>query len=287
MPSITRIHILILLTEAVEFFQETKMDDFTDPFLSSQTWPDANTSARPSWVGTTVSQTASLLAGSLEAYGDAKNPPICAIPSSHIIGNACTEELDLHSHDSTSSIFIHGDVKYGIDKAMFPGEKLSLHKLHRQNSQPSLQDNMTQEGSFSLLGVIESNSTAGTFGSDLNPSCSVAFPHSSLTMSSSIESNSGELSAFARSLRDAHSISSLPAMWPSPYTGVSSLMGQGRLQAVGFQELESDNVILRKTCVENGKFEQLEDLPAASLHVKVTYAYFGIILVSSYGLLLF
>ncbi|XP_008784365.2 uncharacterized protein LOC103703328 isoform X1 [Phoenix dactylifera] len=253
-------------TEAVEFFQETEMDDFTDPFLSSQTWPDTNTSARSSWAGTAVSQTTSLLAGLSEAYGDAKNPHICAIPSSHIIGNACTEELNLHSHDSTSSIFIHENIKYDIDKNMFPGEKLSLHNLHRQNSQPSLQDNVTQESSFSLLGVIESNSTAGTFGSDVNPSCSVAFPHSSLTMSASIESNGGELSAFTQSLGDAHSISSFPAMWPSSYPGVSSLMGQGRLQTFGFQGLESDNVILRKTCVENGKFAQLEDLPAASLH---------------------
>ncbi|XP_073110102.1 uncharacterized protein [Elaeis guineensis] len=243
------------------------MDDFIDPFLSFPTWPDANTPARSSWIGTAVSQTTSLLAGSMEAYGgDEKNQPVSVIPSSRIIGDACMEELNLLSHDSNSSMFLDGNIKYGIDKDIFPSGKLSMHKVHRQNSQPSFQDNVTQESSFSLQGVIESNSTAETFGSELNPSCSVTLPHSTLTMSSSIESNGSELSNFRQSLGDTHSISSLPAMWPSSYTGVSSLMGQGRLQAFGFQGLESDNVMLRETSVENGKFAQLEDLPAASLH---------------------
>nr|CAD1827296.1 unnamed protein product [Ananas comosus var. bracteatus] len=187
------------------------MDNFIDPFLSSS-----------SWVGN---------ATSLEAYaGNERNSSEFMTPSSHIVVNGSAEDLKIHEHNRTSSIFTNGNIKYELDKSLFSGG-------------------------------VESNSTPVSFGLELD------MPHSGVAISSSIESNGSEFSAFPQSLTDAHSISSPSVMWPSSYVNISSLILQRKPQTFGLQELENDN-ILRNTCDENGKFSQLENLPLRFIHDK-------------------
>lgn len=231
------------------------MDDLLDPFLSSSSWPELNTSSRPSWADTIASN--GLLTGPAEAYGgEEKNSSICMIPSPHVIGNIAAEDLDLHAHSDSSSVFTDGSLKY-----------LSQHELSTHNSQPQ-NDREARENNFSLKDVFESNSTSGSYGHDLNTSCSVTLSHSALTMSSSIESNGSELSKFAQSLGDAHSISSVPSMWPPSYPGVSSFLEQGKLQGFGFQGAESDADELDTTFIENDEYPDLNNSAASSVNVK-------------------
>ena len=233
------------------------MDDFMDPFLSSSSWSELNTSSRSSWAGTIASQANGLLTHSVESYvGDEKNLTVSVIPSPHIMGNVAAEDSDLHAHSENSSVFTEGNLKY-----------LSQHELTTQSSHPQ-HDNGTCDSNFSLKGVFESDSTSESYGRELNTSCSVTLSHSALTMSSSIESNGSEPSKFAQSLGDTHSISSVPSMWPPSYSGVSSFIDQGELQGFGFQGVESDADGLGKTYIENDKYPHLNNSAAASLHVR-------------------
>ncbi|KAJ0981054.1 hypothetical protein J5N97_009309 [Dioscorea zingiberensis] len=219
------------------------MDDFIDPFLPSPSWADMNCSGRP-WAETIVSQTSSLLADPIGAYeGDEKDSSICMISSNHILGNMVAVEPSLHGHNANSSIFLNGNLKYDISNGIYPTD----NQLHHE-------------------GMMENTSAAGPFGTNLDAQCSVTLPHSGLTDSGSIESNA---SAFPRSLRDSHSISSMPTIWPAPYSGVSSLLiGQGELQGFPAQAMENDSDLLRKACMEDGQFPQMDKLPPSSIHIK-------------------
>lgn len=231
------------------------MDDFIDPFLSSSSWSELNKSSRSSWDGANASQSNGLIADTVEEYGDEKNPPMCMIPSPLIMGNVATEGLELHAHSDNSSSFTNGNLKY-----------LSQHELAEQNSQSQL-DNETHETNFSLKEVFETNSASGSYGRELNTSCSVALPHNVLTMSSSNESSGSEM--FGQSLGDGHSISSIPSMWPLSYSGFSSYMEQGKLQGFGFQGMESDADELGKTYIENGVYPHLNNSAVTPLCLKI------------------
>ncbi|ONK61174.1 uncharacterized protein A4U43_C08F26990 [Asparagus officinalis] len=201
------------------------MDDFIDPFLSSSSWSDhVNASSRSSWGGSIESQSNGLLTDSIVAYGDEKSLPVCMISSPHIMSNVAAGHLDLHAH-------------------------------------AHIMGNETHENNFSLKDVYESKSTSGSYGRELNTSCSVTLPNSALTVSSSIESNGSEPSKF-------DSISSVPSMWPPSYSGISPFMEQGKLESFGFQGVESNADELGKTYIENGKHPHLDNsAAAASRHI--------------------
>lgn len=235
------------------------MDDLIDSFMSSPAWSDRNASSKASWNGTSVSHTNGLLADSTEPYGEAKNPSVCMVPSSNIIGNAAAEDLNVHGHDGTPSMFIDGSVNYGILKDLYSGERLSHQNLHNQTSNSISINNGTRVRTFPLLGVTGSNQTSASFES--------ALPRGTLAISSSIESNSSELSAFPQSFGDAHSINSVPTIWPSSYSSVSSFVGHGNSPAFGYQGNENNDYVLGKLSLENGKFH-VDRLPAESVHAK-------------------
>ncbi|RWV99918.1 hypothetical protein BHE74_00047668 [Ensete ventricosum] len=226
------------------------MDNLLNSFISSPTWSDGDVSSKASWNNTSISHTNGLLADSVESYGEVKNPSVCRVSSSNIVGNAAAEDLNMHRHDRTSSILLDGKINYGILKDLYSGERLYHQILHCQNSNPVSLDNETQFTTFSLEGVTDSNPTSASFES--------ALPHTTLAISSSIESNSSELSAFPQSLADAHSINSVPIVWPSSYSSVSSFMGHGNLPAFGYQGHENHDDILGKISLENGKFRDVK-----------------------------
>ncbi|KAJ6823657.1 transcription factor bHLH7-like [Iris pallida] len=220
------------------------MDDLIDPFLSPSSWSELHASSRSSWGDNVLSQTNGLLANSVESYeGEENNPPICLIPSSHIIGTVATEALDLHAHSDPSSIFTDEKLKY-----------LCQPELTNHHSRPTQHDSKIHENRFSLNGVTESNST----------SCSLRLAKSALTMSNSIESNGDNHSSFPLTLEDTHCISSVPPVWPPSYSCVSAFMEQGKLQRFGYQGMGSNGDILGKSYVENGKYQHLDNLAASS-----------------------
>lgn len=228
------------------------MDDFVDPFLSSESWSEMSMSSRSSWIGCIASQANGWLTDSVEEHGgDEKNPPMCMIRSPHIMGNVTAEDLDLHAHSDKSSAFTNGNLKY-----------VSQHELPIQNLHPRL-DIETRERNFSSKEVYETDSSSQSFGQKLNTSCSVTLPHGALTMSSSIESNDSEPSKFAPSLGDGHSISSAPSMWPASYSH-GSFMEQGKLQDFSFHGVDNDADELGRTYIENDAYPHLNDSAAAS-----------------------
>ncbi|THU47560.1 hypothetical protein C4D60_Mb09t16850 [Musa balbisiana] len=230
------------------------MDDLLNSFISSPTWSDGNVSSKASWNNTSIPQTNVLLADSVESYGEVKNPSVCRVSSSNIVGNADAEDLNMHGHDRTSSILLDGKINYGILKDLYSGERLYHQILHCQTSNSVSLDNETQVTTFSLEGVTDSNPTSASFES--------ALPHTTLAISSSIGSTSSELSAFPQSLADAHSINSVPIVWPSSYSSVSSFIGHGNLPAFSYQGHEgheNHDDILGKISLENGKFRDVKD----------------------------
>ncbi|URE32859.1 bHLH transcription factor PTF1 [Musa troglodytarum] len=227
------------------------MDDLLNSFISSPTWSDRNVSSKASWNNTSITHTNGLLADSVESYGEVKNPSVCRVSSSNIVGNAAAEDLNMHGHDRTSSILLDGKINYGILKDLYSGERLYHQILHCQTSNSVSLDNETQVTTFSLEGVTDSNPTSASFES--------ALPHTTLAICSSIESNSSELSAFPQSLADAHSIKPVPTVWPSSYSSVSSFMGHGNLPAFSYQGHENHDDILGKISLENGKFQDVKD----------------------------
>ncbi|XP_009417990.2 transcription factor bHLH68 [Musa acuminata AAA Group] len=227
------------------------MDDLLNSFISSPTWSDRNVSSKASWNNTSIAQTNVLLADSVESYGEVKNPSVCSVSSSNIVGNADAEDLNMHGHERTSSILLDGKINYGILKDLYSGERLYHQILHCQTSNSVSLDNETQVTTFSLEGVTDSNPTSASFES--------ALPHTTLAISSSIGSTSSELSAFPLSLVDAHSINSVPIVWPSSYSSVSSFIGHGNLPAFSYQGHENHDDILGKISLENGKFRDVKD----------------------------
>lgn len=216
------------------------MDDFIDPFLSSTSWSELHASSRSSWGDNVASQTNGLLANSVEAYEtNEKNPPICMIPSSHIVRNVAAEDLQIDAHSDSSSIFSDENLKY-----------LSQPELPNHPSQTTLHDNGTHENNFSMKGFLESN---------------IRMPQIALTMSNSIDSNGNDHSTFPLSLGHGHSISSVPTMWAPSYSGGSSFVEQGKLQSFGFQGVGNSDDLLGKSFIENGKYQHLHNSSAASL----------------------
>ncbi|WOK95833.1 transcription factor bHLH62 [Canna indica] len=235
------------------------MDDFIDSLISTPTWSNRNASSGASWNGTSLSPTNCLLAESVDQYGEVKNPSICMIPSDNIVGNTSAEDLNMQGHDGTSSLFVDGNIKFGILKDLYSGERLSHQNVCHQNSNAISMNNDAQVRSFSLQGVGVNSTAASSFES--------ALPHNAVAITSSIESNSSELSAFPQSLGDAHSITSVPTIWPSLYSSVSSFMGQENLPDVCYQGNANNSDLLGKISLENGRFH-LDRLPAASIPIK-------------------
>ncbi|XP_072992899.1 uncharacterized protein [Typha latifolia] len=239
------------------------MDDLIESFISSPTWSDANASILSSCVGNTVSQSDFLLTDPEEAYGrNEKNPPIYMRSPSHIISSTYPEDFRSDKKDDTSSLFINGDLKYGINKGLFPCETICQHKLHKETMEPQVQQySETPQNNLTLPGAIACNSTAQSYGQILNAPYTAVLPHGALAMSSSAESNDSQLSGFPP-ISDTPSFSSASAIWNSSYSNVSSLMGERKSQVFGFPGIESDDT-LSAICYENGNI-QIDNSPSAS-----------------------
>lgn len=224
------------------------MDNFLNTFLSSS-WSDMTESANRSWEGTISPQTDDLLPDSMKSFqDDGKGSAMQMIPSSHIMANVSAEDLTL-AHENTSSIFSDESLKYGIDKGLYLAGNLSQSQQPSHNSQPS-HCIEASDGSFSIPDTVTCNSAGIPYGLELNTS----LPHSALTISSSLESSGSEAPTYGQSIGEAHSVSSVPTIWPSSYSGISSLSGQQRVQNFTFQGMTNGVDILRKVSTQIESF---------------------------------
>nr|QDL88371.1 transcription factor bHLH69-like isoform X1 [Cymbidium ensifolium] len=216
------------------------MDNFLNTFLSSS-WSDMTESANRSW-GAIAPQADSLLADSMESFQvDGKSSAIPMIPSNHIMGNVSAEDLTI-AHENTSSIFSDESLKYGIDKRLYLAGNLSQSQQPSHNSQPA-HCIEASDGSFSMPDTVTCNSTGIPYGLELNSS----LPHGALTISSSLESSGSEPPTYGQSIGEAHSVSSVPTIWPSSYSGISSLSGQQKVKNFSFQGMTNGVDLLRKS----------------------------------------
>ncbi|XP_074559281.1 uncharacterized protein LOC141815261 isoform X2 [Curcuma longa] len=234
------------------------MDDLIDTYIQSSKWSDGNASSRTQWNGSGLSLTNGLLANSVGEYKEVNKPSIGMVCSSHTVENMAAEEMNVQGHDRTPNIFADGSMKYEILDDLYLTERLPDQELHHQFSNSVLMNNGTQVKSFSEPGITVNTTATTSFQSSL--------PLSTLVISNSIESNSSELSLFPDSLGDAHSITSVPTIWPSIYSSVSSIFQQENMPAFSYQGNENNDDMLRKMSFDNSSF--LGRLPDASLPVK-------------------
>lgn len=235
------------------------MDDLIGSYIQSSKWSDRNSSSRVLRNGSGISMTDGLLANSVEAYKEVNYPSIGMTSSSHIIKNMANEDLSVQGHDGTPNIFADGNMKYEILEDLYPSERLPNQNLGHQFANSVSVNNGTQVRSLSQQKFAADTAATAAFQSTL--------PHSALAISSSIESNSSELSLFPDTLGDAHSITSVPTIWPSMYSSVSAFMEQENLP-FSYQGNENDDEMFRKMSFDNGSF-LLGRLSDASLPIKV------------------
>ncbi|KAG6522736.1 hypothetical protein ZIOFF_019887 [Zingiber officinale] len=228
---------LITVPGHQSFLEDIPMDDLIDTYSQSSKWSDGNASSRAQWNGSGISLTNGLLANSVEEY----------------------KEMNVQGHDGTPSILADGSMKYEILDNLYPTGRLPDQELHHQFSNSVLMNNGAQVGSFSEPGITVNTTATTSFQSSL--------PLSTLVISSSIESNNSELSLFPDSLGEAHSITSVPTIWPSMYSSVSSIFEQENMPAFSYQGNENNDDMLRKMSFDN-RSSFLGRLPDASLPVK-------------------
>ncbi|XP_042381492.1 transcription factor bHLH110-like isoform X1 [Zingiber officinale] len=231
------------------------MDDLIGSYIQSSKWPDRNSSSRVLRNGSGISLTDGLLANSVEAYKEVNYPSMGITSSNHIVKNMANEDLSVQGHAGTPNIFVDGNMKYEILEDLYPSERLPNQNLGHQFSNSISVNNGTQVRSLSQEKFAVDTAA---FQSTL--------PHSALAISSSIESNSSELSIFPDTLGDGHSITSVPTIWSSMYSSVSAFMEQENMP-FSYQGNNNDDEMLRKMRFDNGSF-LLGRLSDASLPIK-------------------
>ncbi|XP_020582483.1 transcription factor bHLH66-like [Phalaenopsis equestris] len=75
-------------------------------------------------------------------------------------------------------------------------------------------------------------------------------PNSTRTISSSLEKSGKEPPTYGQPIGEAHSVSSVPTIWPSSYSGISSLSGQQEVENFSFQGMKNGVDLLRKNTTE-------------------------------------
>ncbi|PIA43240.1 hypothetical protein AQUCO_02000579v1 [Aquilegia coerulea] len=238
------------------------MDEFVDHFFSSSSWPDVDGSERSSWVGSEFDQTNGLLPDTMVAYeGGDNNLPATIIPSHPITDTLLAQG---------TSMFAGGDPSFEHDKNLLSGEA----------QEQLLQGGIDRGSKTSLLGLMDGNLNPGYMDQQLNTPVTLGTlsysspellpaaidlaksPTSVQPESGSVGSNDSEPSEIQTTLRDPHSLTPIPHLWPmSSYRAVSSLpsiMVPDQLQGLGLQGqyVETDAAVLGNNNFKDDNFLQ-------------------------------
>ncbi|KAG2604788.1 uncharacterized protein LOC120669937 [Panicum virgatum] len=200
------------------------------------------------WPINSASERYSLADGSVESFGEGSMPP-----SSYFMTASSDHSLKFSGHEQDSTMLTNERLTYaGAGHAdLLPGDILSRDKfpenlleLQRLQNNGNLQSNLVNPQ------VLQCTSTPRRFHQQL--------PHA---LSSSIDSNSCEVSAF---LADVNAVSSASTLCPT-FQNHPSFMEPVNIEAFDFQGAQSD-AILNKTSHPNGNISVFDNAALASLH---------------------
>ncbi|BAF18957.1 transcription factor SPATULA isoform X1 [Oryza sativa Japonica Group] len=207
------------------------------------------------WPGNSGSENYNFVDGSSESYAEEGSLP----PSGYFMGAGSDRSLKITENERNPTMLANGCLPYNtqahplsgqiLPKGELPNNLLDLQQL--QNSS-NLRSNSIPPG------VLQCNSTSGTFDAKLDTPGLAELPHA---LSSSIDSNGSDISAF---LADVHAVSSAPTLC-SAFQNVSSFMEPVNLDAFGFQGAQNV-AMLNKTSLPNGNPSLFDNAAIASLH---------------------
>ncbi|TVU12222.1 hypothetical protein EJB05_45855 [Eragrostis curvula] len=211
--------------------------------------PDSYFSAWP------PSESYGFAAASVQSYEGEGNMS----PSSYFMNARSDHSLKVSEHGQNSTLFSNGCLPYNAQADLLSGEILSKDNLPNSLLEvQQMQSNSSQQSNLVNSGVLQHNSTSGIFHPQLDAPGFAELPH---TLSSSIDSNGSEVSAF---LTDVHAVSSASTLC-STYENGSSFMKPVRLDAFSFERAQND-VMLNKTGLQNGNISIFDNAALATLH---------------------
>jgi hypothetical protein len=207
-----------------------------------------------SWPSNSASENYSFVDGSVESYAEEGS-----MPPTGYFGARSDHNLKFDEHEKNTTMFTNECLQYSTQTDLLPGESLSEDKP--PNSLLELQQHQNNDSLPSNLippGILQCNSTPGTFDPQLGTPGLLDLPHA---LSSSIESNESEISAF---LADVQAVSSASTLC-STYQNVSSFMEPVSLEAFSYQGPQ--NAAMFNTSCSNGNLPVFDKATIASLHV--------------------
>lgn len=210
-----------------------------------------------SWPINSASESYSLAGGSVESYGGEGSMP----PSSYFMSTRSDHNLKFNLHEQDLTMLPNEQLTYaGTGQTdLLTVETLSKDKL-RENflELQQLQNNSNMQSNLVAAGVLQHNPTPAVFHPQLNAPGLSELPHA---LSSSIDSNGSEVSAFLADVNAVSSASTLCSTFQN-----SSFMEPVNLEAFSFQGAQSDSV-LNKTSHPNGNISVFDSAALVSLHV--------------------
>uniref|UniRef100_A0ACD6ABB2 Uncharacterized protein n=1 Tax=Avena sativa TaxID=4498 RepID=A0ACD6ABB2_AVESA len=212
-----------------------------------------------SWPSNSASENYSFVDGSVESYaGEGSMPP------TGFFRATSDHNLNFDEHEKNTTILTNECLQYNTQTGLLPGENLSedkpsnnLVELQQHQNNGSLQSNLMTPR------VLQCNSMPGTFDPQLDTPGLLELPHA---LSSSIESNDSEISAF---LADVQAVSSASTLC-STYQNVPSYMEPVSLEAFSFQRAQ--NAAMFNTSCSNGNLSVFDKATMASLHDNKEFA---------------
>lgn len=212
-----------------------------------------------SWPSNSVSENYSFVDGSVESYAEDGS-----MPSTGYFRARSDQSLKFDEHEKNTTMLTNGSLQYNTQTDLLPGENLSEDKP--SNSLVELQqhqNNGRRQSSLIPGGILQCNTTPGTFDPQLDNPGLLELPHA---LSSSIESNESEISAF---LADVQAVSSASTLC-STYQNVSSYMEPVNLEAFSFQGAQ-DAAMFNTSC-SNGNLSVFDKANMAALHDSKEFA---------------
>ncbi|CAN6202226.1 unnamed protein product [Urochloa humidicola] len=195
------------------------------------------------WPVDSASESYNLADGSVESFGGGRMPPSSYFMTARSDHNMGTNEQLIYMGTG------HADLLPGEIRDKIPENLLELQRVQNNHN---MQSNLVNPG------VLQHTSTPGGFHQQLNTPGLSEMAHA---LSSSIDSNSSEVSAF---LADVNAVSSASTLCPT-FQNLPSFMEPMNLEAFSFHGAQSD-AILNKTSHPNGNISVFDNAALASLH---------------------
>uniref|UniRef100_A0A0A9D175 BHLH domain-containing protein n=1 Tax=Arundo donax TaxID=35708 RepID=A0A0A9D175_ARUDO len=208
-----------------------------------------------SWAGNSASESYSIADASVESYAGEGSMP----PSSYFMRAKSDRNLKFSEHEHNSTVLSNECLPYNAQSDLLSGEILSKDKLPNSLMKlQQLQSSSNRQSNLVSPGMLLHNSTPGMFHPQLDTPGLAEPPH---TLSSSIDSNGSEVSAF---LTDVHAVSSASALC-STFDNGSSFMEPVNLESFSFEGAQN-NAMLNKTGHPIGNISVFDNAALASLH---------------------